>query len=356
MRLAQAIGGRALSLGMAITVVLGISARSWTDRRGVSRAHGRSGEGERGATRKPVSSPRARVVLPVVCCSVLLIAGCGSAGDPGGRTAESSPSGQGGRAAASSPGCQVIVRGFSCLMQERIEAARSYLADAPGRIGLVLHDRVRRATWRNASARQSFPAASTVKLAMVADLLVRERRGSVRLAPADQPLIDAALRESADGAADRLWYSYENAGFLSRIRAFGMTGASFTSHAYWGAMTCSADDLSNLMDYVLNRLPDRDRDEIVDDLQNVSPVQHWGVWGAGSRNQPGTKNGWVNINGIWTVNTVGFAGQHARYTLAIMNHLGGEAGFQAGANTLTQVAAILFQGRQILAPDVGATP
>ena len=60
----------------------------------------------------------------------------------------------------------------------------------------MLHDRVTGATWRNASARQSFPAASTVKLAMVADLLVRERRGSFRLAPADQPLIDAALRES----------------------------------------------------------------------------------------------------------------------------------------------------------------
>jgi hypothetical protein len=59
--------------------------------------------------------------------------------------------------------------------------------------------------------RQPFPAASTVKLAMVADLLVRERRGSVRLAPADEPLIDAALRESADGAADRLWHAYENA-------------------------------------------------------------------------------------------------------------------------------------------------
>jgi len=60
--------------------------------------------------------------------------------------------------------------------------------------------------------------------------------------------------------------------------------------------------------------------------------------------------------GIWTVNTVGFAGQGARYTLAIMNHLGGEAGFRAGANTLTQVAAILFQGRQIPVPDVSATP
>jgi hypothetical protein len=250
----------------------------------------------------------------------------------------------------------MIVRGFSCQMQERIEAARSYLENAPGRIGLVFHDRVTGATWRNANARQSFPAASTVKLAMVADLLVRERRGRLRLAPTDQPLIDAALRESDDGAADRLWYAYENAGFLSRIRAFGMTGASFTSHAHWGAMTCSADDLSNLMDYVLNRLPARDRDEIMNDLQHVAPVQHWGVWGAGPRNQPGIKNGWVNINGIWTVNTVGFAGQHARYTLAIMDHLGGEAGFQAGADTLTQVAAILFRGYQIPAPDVSATP
>jgi hypothetical protein len=307
-----------MSLGMALTVSLG--------------------------TRKRVRPPCARVVLPVLCCSVLLTAGCG----PGGS--------QGGHAAPSLPSCQVIIVGFSCPMQERIKAARSYLAKVPGRIGLVLHDRLTGATWRNANARQSFPAASTVKLAMVADLLVRERQGRVRLAPADRPLIDAALRESADEAADRLWYAYENAGFLGRIRAFGMTGASFTSHAYWGAMTCSADDLSNLMDYVLSRLPARDRDEIVDDLQHVSPVQHWGVWGAGPRNQPGTKNGWVNINGIWTVSTVGFAGQQERYTLAIMDHLGGEAGFQVGANTLTQVSAILLRGRQIPAPEVSATP
>jgi hypothetical protein len=241
-------------------------------------------------------------------------------------------------------------------MQERIEAARAYLAQAPGRAGLVFHDRVTGATWRNGNAWQSFPAASTVKLAMAADLLVRERRGTVRLTPADRPLIDAALRESADEAADRLWYAYEDAGFLGRIRAFGMTGASFTSHAYWGAMTCSAGDLSNLMDYVLSRLPAGERDEIMEDLRQVSPVQHWGVWGAGPGNQPGVKNGWVSINGIWTVSTVGFAGPNARYTLAIMNHLGGEAGFRAGANTLTQVAAILLQGRQILAPSASATP
>jgi len=78
--------------------------------------------------------------------------------------------------------------------------------------------------------------------------------------------------------------------------------------------------------------------------------------GGGSPQPAGNQNGWVSINGIWTVNTVGFAGRQARYTLALMNHLGGEAGFRAGTNTLTQVAAILFQGHQIPAPDVSATP
>jgi hypothetical protein len=295
-------------------------------------------------TRQRASSPWARVVLPVLCCSALLATGCGPGESRGGRTA------------ASVQGCQVIAAGFSCPMQERIKTARSYLAMAPGEIGLVLHDRVTGATWRNANARRSFPAASTVKLAMVADLLIRERQGSLRLAPADRSLIDAALRESADDAADRLWYAYENAAFVRRIRAFGMTGTSFTTHAYWGAMTSSADDLGNLMDYVLNRLPARLRDEIVVDLRHVSPVQHWGIWGAGPSNRPGLKNGWVSINGIWTVNTVGFAGPHERYTLAIMNHLGGEAGFQAGANTLTQLSAILLRGHQVPEPDVSATP
>ncbi|HEY5986270.1 MAG TPA: hypothetical protein VIV12_07840 [Streptosporangiaceae bacterium] len=37
-------------------------------------------------------------------------------------------------------------------------------------------------------------------------------------------------------------------------------------------------------------------------------------------------------------------------------HLGGETGFQTGTGTLTQVAALLFQGHQISSHDVSATP
>ena len=40
--------------------------------------------------------------------------------------------------------------------------------------------------------------------------------------------------------------------------------------------------------------------------------------GAGPENHPGNKNGWEDDSGTWITNTVGFAGPHARYTLAIM--------------------------------------
>jgi len=39
-----------------------------------------------------------------------------------------------------------------------------------------------------------------------------------------------------------------------------------------------------------------------------------------------------------------------------MNSLNGHGGYRAGTDTLTQVAAILFRGRQVQAPDVSATP
>ena len=40
----------------------------------------------------------------------------------------------------------------------------------------------------------------------------------------------------------------------------------------------------------------------------------------------------------------------------MMNSLDGEGGYHVGTNTVTQVAAILFQGHQIAAPQGSATP
>ena len=137
------------------------------------------------------------------------------------------------------------------------------------------------ATWRNANGRTDFPAASTIKLAMVADVMLRADRGQIVLGPDDWSLIYNILHESSDVAGDQLWFSFEDASFLGRIQRFGMRTASFSqSPAYWGYMYCSPQDLDNLMNYILGKLPARNRDYIVDHLRHVAQIQQWGVWGA----------------------------------------------------------------------------
>ncbi|HEY5989545.1 MAG TPA: tat pathway signal sequence, partial [Streptosporangiaceae bacterium] len=211
------------------------------------------------------------------------------------------------------------MQGFSCVMGQRIRKVERYIAGQPGQIGILLHDRKTGVTWGNANADTDFPAASTVKLAMITDLLLRRRDGAISLGSYDFELIDSVLTASSDTAADQLWFSFEDAGFLQRIQRFGMRTASFTSSAYWGFMYCSARDLDGLMNYVLSDIPPGDRDFITRRLRHVSAIQQWGVWGAGQNNHPGNKDGWEDDGGVWIVDTVGFAGPHARYTLAIMD-------------------------------------
>ena len=57
---------------------------------------------------------------------------------------------------------------------------------------------------------------------------------------------------------------------------------------------------------------------------------------------PGLKNGWSQEQGGWVVNSVGFAGAQQRYTLSVMNALGGEGGYGDGVETATELARILL--------------
>jgi hypothetical protein len=258
---------------------------------------------------------------------------------------------------SAAPVCPVHLAGFSCLMAERIRQAERYAASRPGTVGIVLHNRLTGATWRNRYARAQVPAASTIKLAMVADVMLRADAGQIALSPYDWNLIYNILHESSDTAGDQLWFAFEDASFIGRIRRFGMRSTSFSSGtAYWGYMYTSAVDLDNLMNYVLGKLPARNRDYIVDHLRHVATIQQWGVWGAGREDRPGNKDGWEDNGDVWITNTVGFAGPHERYTLAITDDVGGGETFHDGSNTLTQVASLLFSGHHAPQPVAEATP
>ncbi len=264
-----------------------------------------------------------------------------------------------------SPTCVRFVPGFSCQMEARIQAVRYYLGHLPGSIGLVLHDRTTGAVWRSANAGVEYPMASTIKLAMMTDILQRNLAGNIHLTPADQAAMYQALYTSNDNDADALWYKYENASFLDRIHGYGMAGARFTTGVYWGDMECTPNDLDTLMNYVLTRTAPSIRNYLVYRLQHVSAIdQQWGVWGAGPENAPGNKDGWesdpMGSGHIWITNTVGFAGAGQEYTLAIMYNVGSygagvNGGFAFGSNALTQIAALLFQGHQTTPPTPQAS-
>lgn len=234
-------------------------------------------------------------------------------------------------------------------MQARITAAEQYLAGRPGTVGFVLRDRVTGTTYRNADAATPIWTASTIKLAMVADLLTREQSGAIRLTGSDREQMVAMLRNSDNDAADALWSRYGGAAgvFNADFPRYGMPGIrpqpGFGDvYPYWGFQKGTADDFDGLMNYVLTGLSSANASGVIAEMQRVDGQQQWGVWGAGASMAPGNKNGWSQEQGGWVVNSVGFAGPQQRFTLAVMNALGDEGGYDDGVTTTTELSRILL--------------
>jgi hypothetical protein len=242
---------------------------------------------------------------------------------------------------------------LDCDLQERIAAADAYLATRPGTVGYVLRDRRSGTEHRNSHAGDLVWTASTIKLAMVVDLLTRQRAGSLTLTDSDKALIGAMLHSSDDDAADTLWSRYGGAdhqAYNSDFPRYGMTdlqpqrGFSAT-YPYWGFQKSTPDDLDRLINYTLTQLDPAETARIVGQLQHVDANQQWGVWGAGPAMAPGNKDGWSLEQGGWVINTVGFAGPGQRYTLAVMNALGRQGGYVDGVATATRLSQLLLAGR-----------
>lgn len=236
----------------------------------------------------------------------------------------------------------------------RAAQAEAYLATRPGAVGYVLRDRSTGAVYRNSHAADLIWTASTIKLAMVVDLFARQQAGLLRLTDADIASMAAMLHSSDNNAADTLWTRYggpNHSTYNNDFPHFGMTrvvpqpgfGNMFP---YWGFQKSTANDLDQLVNYMLTGLPATQTAWIVGQMQRVDPIQQWGVWGAGPAMAPGNKNGWSDEQGGWVTNSVGFAGPGQRFTLAIMNALGGQGGCDDGQATTTRLSQILLAGRQ----------
>jgi hypothetical protein len=308
-----------------------------------------------------------RTRLPALAVAAFLVVGCGHGGRPVLAPPVADSAAPAGTAAqlqlpdalpapitmatpAPTSACPHPGTGFDCAMRRRIAAAQAYARARPGITGVVLRDRLTGAVWRNEFAGSMIWTASTIKLAMTVDLFERERAGTIHLSAGDRTLIEAMLHSSDDDAADSLWFAYAGADHLAFNRDFPRFGMATlqpqrgfsTYYPYWGFQKCTADDLDRLVNYVLTSLPGDIRAYIVGQMRTVATDQQWGVWGAGQDWHPGNKDGWSLEQGGWVMNTVGFAGPAERYTLAIMNSLRGQGGYDTGRQTDTHLAAVLF--------------
>lgn len=240
--------------------------------------------------------------------------------------------------------------GSGCDLATRISAANAYLAGRPGVVGYVLRDRTAGLRYRNDNAGAAIWTASTIKLAMVVDLLTRERAGKLRLSGQDRQLMQAMLRDSDNDAADTLWERYggdDHRAFNANFPRYGMTSLAPQPgfgdvFPYWGFQKGAADDFDRLLNFMLTQMNAADSAAIVAEMQRVSGAQQWGVWGAGPAMAPGVKNGWSPEQGGWVVNTVGFAGPGQRFTLVVFNALGGAGDYDDGVATTTGLSRILL--------------
>jgi hypothetical protein len=292
-------------------------------------------------------------VAALVAAAAIGVSGCEGSSYP-----EATPEGILPRSASppsgtGDSGCAQQAPGFDCDFQNRIAAVQKYLAGRPGTTGVVLHDMRTGAVWENDHAKDPTWTASTIKLAMVVDLFTRDRTGEITLSADDRALIESMLHSSDDNAADTLWHRYsgrDHMAYNNNFSVYGMTSLEpqkgFSDYfPYWGFQKCTPEDLDRLIHYVLTELPADERGYIVSQLRSVAPNQQWGVWGAGAAAQPGNKDGWSEEQGGWVMNTVGFVGPDARFTLAAMNNLRGEGDYNTGRETVTHVAELLFNGR-----------
>jgi hypothetical protein len=161
---------------------------------------------------------------------------------------------------------------WSSRRTRRRRRPRRGVPGADGHLAVVVIDRERGATWTAGDAQRPGRTASTIKLAIAADLLARDRSGSIALSGGDHHDIATMLNSADEAASDRLWRAYGGDGTLDRFRTdYGMPTLAFvpgfTRGTPWGLLTTSTTDLAaptrHVLDGSYSGADARDRTQLV---------------------------------------------------------------------------------------------
>lgn len=293
-----------------------------------------------------------RCVLAVVASLAFLLAGCssdritGRASGPADRTTAAESDAPAPSNAPDGRGRCVNSGWFDCDFRDRFARVERYLRNRPGVVGVEVHDRVTGAVWSSANADVYIWTASSIKLAIAVNLLQRNRAGEIELNEDDWQSMRSMLTESDNYSTDYLWSAYGGLPSEAYLN-YGLPDLLVTEDlpGVWGSELATPTGMAGLVDYALANLDPPDADWLVDAASSVIDEQRWGVLGLDDDARAGAKNGWDEEPTGWVVNSVGFLGPHERYSVAIMNDVGEDGGFDDGVQTVSKVAQLLFADR-----------
>jgi len=186
--------------------------------------------------------------------------------------------------------------------------------------------------------------ASTLKVDILATLLVEAQAAGRSLTPEEQSLAVPMIEESLDSAADALWTRLGPAAVGAFEREAGMFSTAPAADGVWGTTTTTALDRLAMIRTLVepnSLLTDASRAYVLDLMENITPSQDWGATGGVPAGVTvALKNGFAVING-WQINTTGWVnGAGRNYLIAVLTN--GNASEQYGIDTVSAVSSLVW--------------
>lgn len=186
------------------------------------------------------------------------------------------------------------------------------------------------------SPKHKFHTASTVKVSILAGLLVKQ---DGVLTSNQQTLAKKMIEQSNNDATTELFNNLgQKAGLQKTFTEFGMKNS--TANNQWGLTTTTPTDQVKLLNnifYSSKLLNSKEQSTIKELMANVEQDQVWGV-SAGSSNYA-LKNGWLSYGSDgWIVNSIGYIknSDGSNYTIAVYTDK--NSSMLSGQQTIEQLA------------------
>ncbi|MFD6415026.1 serine hydrolase [Streptomyces sp. NPDC060194] len=224
---------------------------------------------------------------------------------------------------------------------EALAAALGELGPHTGRFAVGVTDLTTGTTVHSARQGEPFATASTVKVDVVAALLLQAQDRGRGLTAEERRLAEAAIRVSDNEATHTLWARIgRRPGLDAADERLGIARSRTDPGASWGVTLTTTRDRIALLRAVFtddSPLTAASRRTLRGLMAEVVPDQAWGVSAAGTR--PALKNGWLprDATGLWVVNSTGRV-ERDGHTLLVTVLSDGHPAMAPGVGLVEEVA------------------